>query len=178
MTSSICAWRWVPVSVSTRTQLHRLEFTALLHDVGKIAIPKEIINKPGKLTDEERAIIETHTIEGEAMLLRVGGLLGEVGRQVRSCHERYDGLGYPDGVAGEAIPIEARIVCCCDAFNAMTTDRPYRSALSLEEALSELRVHRGTQFDPRVVDCLLVMHESTETQARAETPNRPALSAA
>ena len=131
-------------------QRRRLEFTALLHDVGKIAIPKEIINKPGRLTDEERAVIETHTIEGESMLERVGGMLGEVGRLVRSCHERYDGLGYPDGLAGEAIPIEARIVCCCDAFNAMTTDRPYRDALSLEEALGELRTHRGTQFDAAV----------------------------
>jgi HD-GYP domain-containing protein (c-di-GMP phosphodiesterase class II) len=149
-------------------QLRRLEFTALLHDVGKIAIPKEIINKPGKLTDEERAIIETHTIEGETLLLRVGGLLGEVGHLVRSCHERYDGLGYPDGLAGEAIPIEARIVCCCDAFNAMTTDRPYRSALSLEEALSELRTHRGTQFDPAVVDYLLEMHAEAKSTARAE----------
>jgi HD-GYP domain-containing protein (c-di-GMP phosphodiesterase class II) len=147
-------------------QLRRLELTALLHDVGKIAIPKEIINKPGKLTDEERAIIETHTIEGESMLARVGGLLGEVGRLVRSCHERYDGLGYPDGLAGDTIPIEARIVCCCDAFNAMTTDRPYRSALSLEEALGELRVHRATQFDPDVVDCLMAMHADVETSAR------------
>jgi HD-GYP domain-containing protein (c-di-GMP phosphodiesterase class II) len=152
-------------------QMRRLEFTALLHDVGKIAIPKEIINKPGKLTDEERAIIETHTIEGETMLERVGGLLGEVGRLVRSCHERYDGLGYPDGLAGDAIPIEARIVCCCDAFNAMTTDRPYRSALSLEEALSELRVHRATQFDPDVVDSLLAMH----ADAKPVTPDTGAL---
>ncbi|HTX31259.1 MAG TPA: HD-GYP domain-containing protein [Solirubrobacteraceae bacterium] len=149
-------------------QMRRLEFTALLHDVGKIAIPKEIINKPGKLTDEERAIIETHTVEGESMLLRVGGLLGEVGRLVRSCHERYDGLGYPDGLLGEAIPIEARIVCCCDAFNAMTTDRPYRSALSLGEALNELRVHRGTQFDPGVVDCLLALHPQEETAPQPE----------
>jgi HD-GYP domain-containing protein (c-di-GMP phosphodiesterase class II) len=130
--------------------------------VGKIAIPKEIINKPGKLTDDERAIIETHTIEGETLLNRVGGLLGDVGGLVRSCHERYDGLGYPDGLAGDAIPIEARIVCCCDAFNAMTTDRPYRSALSLEEALSELRVHRASQFDPDVVDALLAMHAGAE----------------
>jgi HD-GYP domain-containing protein (c-di-GMP phosphodiesterase class II) len=143
-------------------QLRHLEFTALLHDVGKIAIPKEIINKPGALTAEERAVIETHTIEGEAMLERVGGMLGEVGKLVRSCHERYDGLGYPDGLAGEAIPIEARIVCCCDAFNAMTTDRPYRAALSLAEALSELRAHRGTQFDPDVVDCLLELHDGLE----------------
>jgi HD-GYP domain-containing protein (c-di-GMP phosphodiesterase class II) len=151
-----------PVLGLDEDQLRKLEFTALLHDVGKIAIPKEIINKPGKLTDEERSIIETHTIEGEKMLERVGGLLGEVGRLVRSCHERYDGLGYPDGLAAQDIPIEARIVCCCDAFNAMTTDRPYRSALSLEDALSELRAHRGTQFDPSVVDCLLAMHADAD----------------
>jgi HD-GYP domain-containing protein (c-di-GMP phosphodiesterase class II) len=149
-------------------QLRHLEFTALLHDVGKIAIPKEIINKPGRLNDEERALIETHTIEGEAMLERVGGMLGEVGRLVRSCHERYDGRGYPDGLAGEAIPIEARIVCCCDAFNAMTTDRPYRAARSLAEALEELRACRGTHFDPRVVDCMLELHEGL-----AETPVAP-----
>jgi HD-GYP domain-containing protein (c-di-GMP phosphodiesterase class II) len=89
---------------------------------------------------------------------------------VRSCHERYDGLGYPDGLVGEAIPIEARIVCCCDAFNAMTTDRPYRAALSIEEALSELRAHRGTQFDPAVVDCLLAMHSEVEGSSPPEPP--------
>lgn len=150
-------------------QLRHLEFTALLHDVGKIAIPKEIINKPGKLTDGEWAVIQTHTIEGEAMLERVGGMLGEVGRLVRSCHERYDGRGYPDRLAGEAIPIEARIVCCCDAFNAMTTDRPYRSALSLDAALSELRVNRGTQFDPRVVDCLLSLFADAQQADTGES---------
>ena len=149
-------------------QLRSLEFTALLHDVGKIAIPKEIINKPGRLNDAERALIETHTIEGEAMLERVGGMLAEIGRLVRSCHERYDGLGYPDGLAGEAIPIEARIVCCCDAFNAMTTDRPYRAALSLQEALGELRAHRGTQFDPRVADVLVALHDSVAPAAPGE----------
>jgi HD-GYP domain-containing protein (c-di-GMP phosphodiesterase class II) len=86
------------------------EFTALLHDVGKIRIPAEIINKPGKLDPEERAIIETHTVEGEKMLEQVGGLLGHIGRLVRSCHERWDGGGYPDGLAGEDIPLIARIV--------------------------------------------------------------------
>jgi HD-GYP domain-containing protein (c-di-GMP phosphodiesterase class II) len=136
-------------------QLRKLEFAALLHDVGKIAIPNEIINKAGPLTAEERAVIETHTVVGEAMLENVGGVLGEVGKIVRSCHERYDGRGYPDGLAGEAIPVEATIVSCCDAFNAMTTDRPYRLALPLAEAMNELRTHRGTQFDPRVVDFLL-----------------------
>ena len=103
------------------------EFVALLHDVGKIRIPNEIINKPGPLTPEERALVETHTIIGEEMLDKVGGVLGKVGHLVRSCHERYDGGGYPDGLAGERIPLVARIVCCCDAYNAITTDRPYRA---------------------------------------------------
>jgi HD-GYP domain-containing protein (c-di-GMP phosphodiesterase class II) len=131
------------------------ELTALLHDVGKIRIPAEIINKPGALSDEERAVINTHTIEGERMLERVGGLLGEVGRLVRSCHERWDGNGYPDGLVGENIPRVARIVCCCDAYNAMTTDRPYRGALTVEAAVSELERNAGTQFDPRVVAALV-----------------------
>jgi HD-GYP domain-containing protein (c-di-GMP phosphodiesterase class II) len=110
------------------------EFAALLHDVGKIKIPAEIINKPGKLTDEEFALIKTHTIEGEKLLAQVGGILGNVGRIVRSCHEDWDDTGYPDGLAGEAIPRVARIVRCCDAYSAMTTDRSYRKALPVEEA--------------------------------------------
>jgi HD-GYP domain-containing protein (c-di-GMP phosphodiesterase class II) len=130
------------------------EFVALLHDVGKVRIPNEIINKPGPLTLEERGIMNTHTIEGEKMLEQVGGLLGEVGRLVRSCHERYDGSGYPDGLAGDEIPLVARIVCCCDAFHAMTSDRSYRKALSLDAALAELAANSGTQFDPRVVAAL------------------------
>ena len=131
------------------------EFVALLHDVGKVRVPNEIINKPGRLTDEERAIMEQHTIEGERLLLRVGGLLGEIGRIVRSCHERYDGKGYPDGLAGEDIPLLARIVCCTDAFNAMTSDRSYRKAMPLEDAVAELRRGSGSQFDPQVVDALV-----------------------
>jgi HD-GYP domain-containing protein (c-di-GMP phosphodiesterase class II) len=131
------------------------EFVALLHDVGKVRIPNEIINKTGALTPEERGIMNAHTIEGEKMLEQVGGLLAEVGRLVRSCHEHFDGSGYPDGLAGEEIPLVARIVCCCDAFHAMTSDRPYRKALSLEVAVAELEAHRGTQFDPRVVDALV-----------------------
>ena len=101
----------------------------MLHDVGKIRIPAAIINKPGALDDDEWALIKRHTIEGEQMLARVGGLLSEVGTVVRSCHERYDGSGYPDGLTGEEIPRIARIVCCCDAFSAMTTDRSYRAAM-------------------------------------------------
>jgi HD-GYP domain-containing protein (c-di-GMP phosphodiesterase class II) len=131
------------------------EFAALLHDVGKIRIPNEIINKPGELTPEERALIETHTIEGERLLERVGGLLGDVGHIVRSCHERWDGRGYPDRLAGEDIPLIARIVMCCDAFNAMTSDRSYRRALPYEEAVEELRRNSGSQFDPAIVEALL-----------------------
>jgi HD-GYP domain-containing protein (c-di-GMP phosphodiesterase class II) len=132
-----------------------LEFAALLHDVGKVRVPNEIINKPGPLTDDERKVMERHTVEGEQLLLRVGGLLGEIGRVVRSCHERWDGEGYPDGTAGERIPLLARIVSCCDAYNAMTSDRSYRKALPAEQAQTELRACSGTQFDPRVVDALL-----------------------
>ena len=109
--------------------LRDAEFAALLHDVGKIRIPKELINKPGALTPEERVLVETHTVEGEKMLAQVGGLLGQVGQIVRAHHERYDGTGYPDRLRGEEIPLIARIVSCCDTFNAMTTDRPYRKAL-------------------------------------------------
>ena len=133
------------------------EFGALLHDVGKVAIPNEIINKPGPLDDEEWAIMKTHTVEGQRMLERVGGLLARVGVVVRASHERYDGGGYPDGLAGEAIPLAARIVSACDAFNAMTTDRSYRKALSLEVAIAELRNNAGTQFDPDVVDALVAV---------------------
>ena len=137
--------------------LHLAELTALLHDVGKIKIPKTIINKKGPLTDEERAVVNLHTIEGERLLSRVGGLLTEVGRIVRSCHERYDGHGYPDGLAGAEIPIVARIICCCDAFNAMVTTRPYRAAMSIADARAELSANRGTQFDPEVVDAILAL---------------------
>jgi HD-GYP domain-containing protein (c-di-GMP phosphodiesterase class II) len=131
------------------------EFTALLHDVGKIRIPAAVINKPGPLDDAEWTLMKTHTIEGETLLKRVGGLLGDVGTIVRSCHERWDGAGYPDGLAGEEIPLIARIVCCCDAYNAMRTDRPYRQRLSATAAIAELWANRGTQFDPAVVDALV-----------------------
>ncbi len=130
------------------------EFAALLHDVGKVRVPNSIVSKPGPLTPEERAVMERHTIEGERLLLRAGGLLGEIGRVVRSCHERWDGEGYPDGLAGERIPLLARIVSCCDAYDAMTSDRSYRKALPQEAAIAELWAGSGTQFDPRVVEAL------------------------
>jgi HD-GYP domain-containing protein (c-di-GMP phosphodiesterase class II) len=135
-------------------QRRNVEFAALLHDVGKIAVPKEIVNKAGPLDPEEWEIMYQHTIEGERMLNRVGGVLAAVGRIVRSSHEHFDGSGYPDGLAGEEIPIEARIVTCCDAFSAMTTTRSYRRAMPLEAALAELRECAGTQFDPEVAAAL------------------------
>ena len=133
------------------------EMGALLHDIGKIAVPDEIINKPGPLNDEEWAIMKTHTVVGERMLQQVGGLLSSVGVVVRASHERWDGGGYPDGLAGEQIPVPARICAACDAFNAMTTDRSYRKALPLSVAVEELRKHSGTQFAPDVVDALIAV---------------------
>lgn len=133
----------------------RVEFGALLHDIGKIAVPNEIINKPGPLDDAEWSVMKLHTVEGQQMLDRIGGVLGDVGRVVRSSHEHWDGSGYPDGLAGEAIPIEARIVTACDAFSAMTTTRSYRAAMDLDDAKVELAANAGTQFDPTVVETLL-----------------------
>ncbi len=147
------------LELDARTRRHA-EFAALLHDVGKVKIPAEIINKPGALDADEWALMSTHTMIGEQMLGQVGGLLGEIGHIVRSSHERWDGAGYPDGLAGEAIPIAARIVSACDAWSAMTTDRAYRARLSDEEATLELSVCSGTQFDPTVVDALLAVLEA------------------
>jgi len=146
-------------------ELQELEFAALLHDVGKIAIPKEILHKPAALTDSEFEVMKTHTIEGQFMLDRIGGLLGRVGEVVRSCHERWDGKGYPDGLKGEGIPLPARVVFVCDAYNAMTTNRPYRAALSHDAAIAELVSNAGTQFDPQVVAAMLRVVEAGPADA-------------
>lgn len=138
----------------SKEQRRRTEFGALLHDIGKVAIPKSIIDKPGPLDADEWEIMKTHTVAGQRMLDRVGGLLADVGVVVRSSHEHFDGAGYPDGLAKDAIPIEARIVTVCDAFSAMTTDRSYRGAMDLVDALAELDRCTGTQFDPQVVSAL------------------------
>ena len=133
------------------------ELGAMLHDLGKISVPEAILNKPGKLDAAEWAVMQTHTIEGQRMLDRVGGLLGRIGVVVRATHERWDGAGYPDGLSGEAIPLAARIICACDAYNAMTTTRPYRRAMPPDAALAELRNNAGTQFDERVVQPLITV---------------------
>lgn len=132
----------------------RTEFAALLHDVGKIKIPKEIINKPGPLTADEWSVVRRHPGDGAAMLDSVGGFLSDIGDIVRHHHERWDGAGYPDGLTGAEIPLIARIVSVCDAFSAITTDRAYRRGRPPSEALTELRNSAGTQFDPNVVAAL------------------------
>jgi HD-GYP domain-containing protein (c-di-GMP phosphodiesterase class II) len=151
-----------------------VEFGALLHDVGKIAIPNEIINKPGKLDEQEWAIVKMHTIEGQRMLETVGGLMRTVGRIVRSSHERWDGAGYPDGLRGEEIPLESRIVSACDAFDAMTTTRSYRKGMSVDVAVAELTANSGTQFDPAVVAAVLEVLERPAPSSAAAPPESKA----
>jgi diguanylate cyclase (GGDEF)-like protein len=135
-------------------ELRNLRLEAAFHDIGKLAIPDSILSKQGPLDPDERARIEQHTVIGEQILAPIE-FLAEIRPLVRAGHERWDGGGYPDGLAGDAIPLPARIVFACDAYDAMTNDRPYRSALSRDEAMAELRRHAGTQFDPTVVLALL-----------------------
>jgi diguanylate cyclase (GGDEF)-like protein/putative nucleotidyltransferase with HDIG domain len=144
--------------------LKQLELGALFHDIGKIGIPASILLKPGPLTPEEREIMQQHPDLGAKILAPIERL-SEVRSIVRSCHEHYDGRGYPDGVTGEAIPLEARIVLVCDAFHAMTTDRPYRKRLSVDEACRRLQDAAGTQFDPRVVKAFLTLRGETWSAA-------------
>jgi diguanylate cyclase (GGDEF)-like protein/putative nucleotidyltransferase with HDIG domain len=133
--------------------LERLVHAALLHDVGKIAVPDSILRKHGPLDRSECAFIERHTVIGER-ILAASTALRSVGAIVRSSHEHWDGRGYPDGLRGEAIPLEARVIAVCDAFSAMTSDRPYRAALSEREAVDEIARCAGSQFDPTVARAL------------------------
>jgi putative nucleotidyltransferase with HDIG domain len=134
-------------------ELRTVRYAALLHDIGKIGIPSEILNKPSRLTEDEFEQIKQHTVIGARMLERIP-FFEHVHPLVRSAHERWDGRGYPDALAASEIPLGARIICACDAFHAMISDRPYRAAMSVVDALAELRRHSGRQFDPRVVDAL------------------------
>jgi diguanylate cyclase (GGDEF)-like protein len=137
-------------------ELDQIRHAAELHDVGKVAIPDAIINKPGPLDDSEMAFIQRHTIIGER-IIGAAPALAYVARLVRSSHERYDGSGYPDKLAGEDIPLGARVVAVCDAYDAMVTDRPYRAARPQEAALAELSRCSGSQFDPSVVTAFLAV---------------------
>jgi diguanylate cyclase (GGDEF)-like protein len=131
--------------------IRRIELAAQLHDVGKAAIPDAILDKPGPLDDEERRFIERHTVIGERIVLAAPSLAA-VAPLIRSSHERVDGTGYPDGLAGEDIPLGARVIAVCDAYEAMIAERPYSAPCSHEEALAELRRCAGGQFDADVVE--------------------------
>jgi two-component system cell cycle response regulator len=131
-------------------RLHAVVRAAELHDVGKILVPEAILNKPGALTDDELALMRRHAIAGYVILTETGEP-APVPALVRSSHERWDGTGYPDGLSGEDIPLGSRIITICDAYDAMTNDRPYRPARSAAEALRELRLGAGVRYDPTLV---------------------------
>ena len=138
---------------SSPQELQVLEYGALLHDIGKIAVPDAILRKDGPLTDEEWSVMRQHPCLGHEILYGIAFLTDAL-PIVLHHHERFDGQGYPDGLAGDKLPLGARIFSVADAFDAMTADRHYRRALSLDEAMSELRQNSGTQFDPEVVGVL------------------------
>jgi diguanylate cyclase (GGDEF)-like protein len=156
-------------------ELEEVARAAELHDVGKMAIPDEVLLKPGPLTDEEWVFVRQHPVIGERILSVAPALL-PVGTLVRSSHERFDGSGYPDGLAGETIPLGSRIIAVCDAFQAMTRSRPYRPAMTVEDALAELQACAGTQFDPRVVTafCAEIATQGPRYGDRVQAAARPA----
>lgn len=150
------------------TQIHHI---ALMHDCGKIYIPDEILSKPGKLTDEEYEVMKKHTIYGNE-ILRDFTAIEDMGTGALSHHERYDGKGYPNGIAGEDIPIISRIICVSDAFDAMNSRRCYRDNLAEDVIISELKNNRGKQFDPNIVDCLLSLIDDGVIPIWSKTDNQ------
>jgi putative nucleotidyltransferase with HDIG domain len=148
-------------------ELQVLEYGALLHDIGKIAVPDGILQKDGPLTEQEWAIMRQHPRLGYEILNGIT-FLADALPIVLYHHERFDGSGYPDGLAGEEIPLGARIFAAADAFDAMTADRHYRRALSLDQAIRELRRHSGTQFDPEVVAAIDEVAEDLYTRRQRE----------
>ncbi|MDQ3632015.1 MAG: diguanylate cyclase, partial [Actinomycetota bacterium] len=149
--------------------LRTLRYGATFHDLGKIAVPEAILNKPGPLTEEEWEIVKRHTVVGEQILAPVE-FLADVLPIVRHEHEHWNGSGYPDGLSGASIPLGARIVLVCDAYHAMTSDRPYRLALDPERAMSELLEHAGSQFDPLVVEALLAVLVAEDAEPARAAP--------
>nr|MCR5088241.1 HD-GYP domain-containing protein [Oscillospiraceae bacterium] len=135
-------------------ELDHIYYIALLHDCGKIGVPDNILGKPGRLTNEEFEIIKSHTVRGGDILTHFKSLK-DADKGARYHHERYDGKGYPEGRAGEDIPLIARMICVADSYDAMNTDRVYRKKLSKEQVISELEKNRGLQFDPKIADIML-----------------------
>jgi putative nucleotidyltransferase with HDIG domain len=175
------AKRIAEVMTLPRGAIERIEQAALLHDIGKIeAVYTGILAKPDTLTPEERTVIQSHVTKGEELLRNLSSFPEEVIRAVRHHHEREDGNGYPDGLPGPEIPLGSKIISVCDAVDAMLSDRPYRRALSVRKVTDELERHRGSQFDPRVVDALMESRLITEyaDMMRATRANGPPDSAA
>ncbi|HXM52157.1 MAG TPA: HD domain-containing phosphohydrolase [Candidatus Binatus sp.] len=165
--------------------LRQIEYAALLHDVGKVSLPAQVLEKPGPLNGEELALVHEHPVIAERILSRVPSLKA-ICPIVRAQYERWNGSGYPDGLAGEMIPLGGRIIHVCAAFHAMSTDRPYRPALTTDQIISELRSQAGSQFDPRVVEAVVALvrpsdlvaatrlspHRIQEKQTVKEAPGR------
>ena len=149
-------------------ELDEMSRAAELHDIGKMAVPDEILNKPGPLDEREIEFVRQHTLVGER-ILAAAPALEDVAKIVRSSHESYDGSGYPDGLAGDQIPLAARIIAVCDAYHAMTDDRPYQPAKSPREAMEELRRCKGTRFDPEVVEAICAEIEAGAIPPRRES---------
>jgi two-component system, cell cycle response regulator len=156
-------------------ELAQLRQAAELHDVGKLAIPEDVLHKPGPLDPEEWVFVRRHPLIGER-IIGAAPALASAAKLVRSTHERHDGTGYPDGLAGDQIPLGARIIAVCDAFTAMTSPRPYAPQLTVPQALVELRDGAGSQFDPAVVtafsellaDLVWPTQPADDDQARVE----------
>jgi putative two-component system response regulator len=151
LTLRLAAAAGIPVAMRAEIGL-----AALLHDIGKVLIPEVILQKPGPLTDEERAMVQQHPVHGAAITYAVPGMQ-ELSLLIRHHHERWDGAGYPDGLAGEEIPLGARVIAVVDVWDALTHDRPYRRALGIAEARAIMLEGRGAQFDPKLVDCFLTL---------------------
>ena len=151
-------------------EIEQVRMGALLHDIGKVAIPDDILHKPGGLDEDEWRVMRQHPEIGERILRAIPGY-GAVARIVRHEHERFDGSGYPDGLVGDQIPIGARLILACDAYHAMTSDRPYRAAMAHGEAIRELAQGAGTQFDPEVTEVLIgTLYGSRQMGAVAAAP--------
>ncbi len=152
----------------------RMSHAAPLHDVGKVAIPDAILLKPGKLTAQERAIVETHAEEGHRLLKGSSSAILDLAATIAlSHHEKWDGSGYPRGVVGEAIPIEGRVVAIADVFDALTSDRVYRKAFAVDEAVAMMREQRGKHFDPVLLDAFLEVLGNSGPDAREQAPPDP-----
>jgi HD-GYP domain-containing protein (c-di-GMP phosphodiesterase class II) len=150
-------------------ELRIVELGALLHDIGKIAVPESILRKPGSLSHEDWKVMRRHPEDGERLLEPISAL-SDVLPVVRGSHERWDGAGYPDGLAGAEIPLAARIVAVCDAYCAMIEPRPYRTSLTPEQAVAELEANAGTQFDSAVVEAFLrVIHGDEDVRLNRPT---------